>query len=137
MRTARSIALAAAVATIPACTRGAPCDAELGPWGEMPDLDMLVGDTVETPLADYFDPRNCVEFAASDDLAVFEVRSSDPAAVAASISGNTVLTTTAVAVADSVRVKVWTTFDDQAARGGDPLFFHEFLVRVRPPPAGR
>ncbi|MDE2764746.1 MAG: hypothetical protein OXQ94_15055 [Gemmatimonadota bacterium] len=46
MRTARNIAMAAVVATIPACGGTAPCDAEFGPWGdELPDLDMLVGDT--------------------------------------------------------------------------------------------
>ena len=57
MNTASHIALAALIATIPACSEnGADCEAEFGPEGEMPDLDMQVGDTVETPLADHFRP---------------------------------------------------------------------------------
>ena len=120
MRTARSIALAAAVATIPACTGGAPCDTYFGyPRGEMPDLDMLVGDTVETPLADYWDSPECI-FGGL----VFEARSSDPAAVAVSVSDtDSVLTTIAIEDTDSVRVTVQSI---------DSGLLHEFLVHVRP-----
>lgn len=104
----------------------------------MQNLDMLVGDTVVTPLADHFDPRNCVEFAGDHSIDIFAATSADPAAVAVSIAADlTTLTIAAVDVADSVRVKVWTLFDDQAAIGRGPRFFHEFFVQVRPPSAGR
>ena len=81
MRTARNIALAAAVATIPACTGAAPCNAEFGPWGEeMPDLEMLAGETVETSLAGHFSPTDCLEgFIADLGDSLFAARSADPA----------------------------------------------------------
>ena len=121
----RSIALAAAVAgTMLACsTGGAPCNAELVIGDDMPDLEVQVGDTVKTDLADYLAPTEC----ALRDWR-FEASSSDPA-VAVSVSRN-VLTTVAIDMADSVRVVVDTEY------AMHPLS-HEFLVRVRPPSAGR
>ena len=131
MRTAGHIALAAVIATIPACSEGgAPCEAEFGPWGEMPDVDMLVGDTVETSLKDYFSPVGCFKFYANDDR-VWVIRSADPAAVAVSVSGG-VLTIAALDVADSARVEVGTDLLDGESRPP-----HEFYVRVRPRPTGR
>ena len=126
MKTARNIALAAAVAAM-ACGGGSPsCVVELGPWGdEMPDLDMLTGDTVKTPLADHFGPVECFEGSGAESI--WMVRSSDPAAVAVSISAEHVLTTVAIDVADSVRVTVGPEYDD-------PEFFHhEFYVSVTAP----
>jgi len=91
--------------------------------GEMPNLDMSVGDTVETPLADYFAPADCLG-------RYWENRSSDSLAVAVSVSDPLVLTTAALDVADSVLVTV--TYDI-----GPEGPSHEFLVWVRPHPTGR
>ena len=127
---ARNIALAAVVAAIPACTGGAaPCEAEFGyPHGEMPDLDMLVGDRVETPLADHFSRPDCFGFFEGGDR-TWEVRSADPAAVAVSVSEH-VLTTVAVEAADSVLVTVKGSEEDMM----DPVAFHDFYVSVTAPP---
>ena len=129
-----TIALAAAVATMTGCWwGGAPCDSEMGyPRGEMPDLDMLVGETVETPLADHFTRPDCIRDSHNESR-YWEARSSDPVAVAVSISADgQTLTTAAVSVADSVRVIVHTTLVDPEV----PELYHEFLVRVRPHPTG-
>ena len=132
MRTARNIALTAVVAATPACTGGAaaPCNAEFGPWGEMPDLEMLAGDTVETSLADHFSPRECLEgLMAHNGNSLFAVRSADPAAVAVSVSEH-VLTTVAIEAADSVLVTVTVSKD---AIGDIPSAFHDFYVSVTAP----
>ena len=139
MRTARSIALAAVVAgAVPGCAEPeimarAPCEAELGPdWlTEMPDLEMQVGDTVRSDLEDYFGPVRCLEsYEERGDHALL-AESSDPAAVAVS-AWYSDLEIVAIGATDSVRVTV----------GTNPAWMmfprdHEFLVRVRPPPAGR
>ena len=124
MRAMRTIALAAAVA---ACggPGDAPCEAELGPVGEMPDLEMHVGDTVEADLRDHFSPPGCLKVGWWDDE--WLVRSADPSAVAVSVSAENILTTAALAVADSVRVSVGLIEDLSG-----PMPPHEFLVRVRP-----
>ncbi len=135
------IALAAA-ATIPACGESAPCDVEFGPWYSggfdgprswvgMPDLDMLVGDVVETPLVDHFRPTGCFESALEDyGDSLFVVRSADPAAVAVSHSGG-VLTTAAMADADSVLVTVAVFYHQNGDFGPDHLDYrHEFHVSV-------
>ena len=135
MRTARDIALAAAVATIPGCWwGGGNCVVEMGrPMGEMPDLDMLVWETAETPLADHFSNPDCIRDS-HNRSSFWEARSSDPAAVAVSISADgQTLTTAAVSVADSVRVTVRSIFKDPEF----PELYHEFLVRVRPRPPHR
>lgn len=126
MKTVRSIALIAAAATTAGCWwAGASCDTELHSVGEMPDLDMHVGDTVETDLRDYFRPVECIQ----DGFPPWFVDWSDSAAVAVSAPvGSETLTTAALAAADSVRVTVY-----------DGLLYpnpHEFLVRVRPPVDG-
>lgn len=128
MRTARNIALVVAVATMAACTGGpAPCGAEFGdPHGEMPDLYMLAGDTVETSLVDHFSAPDCSRFYEGGDE-TWEVRSADPAAVAVSVSEH-VLTTVAIEAADSVRVTVKAEEDRF-----DPVAFHEFFVSVTAP----
>ena len=120
-----SIALAAIVQ---ACTtaKGGPCFIDIYPVGdEMPDLDMLVGDTVETPLEDHFSNADsgCIR---SHAYQLFEASSSDPSAVAVSILDFPVLRTVALAEADSVRVVV--VYAEDVDTGID----HEFLVRVRP-----
>ena len=132
MRTARHIALAAIVAAIPACAGSAPCQGEFGgyPWGEMPDLDMLVGETVETEVWRHFLPPDCQVFFSTG----FMAESADPAAVAVSAT-DSLLTAVALAVADSVRVTVWPVIDGPL----DPQYvaeqyFHEFHVRIRPRP---
>ena len=131
MRAAIAImTLAAAVAT--ACSEvGAPCDFEFGPTHGMPDLEMLVGDTVETDLRDHFGRVECSNFFTLHEE-IWLVRSSDPSAVAVSKAG-AVLTTVALAVADSVRVTVGVVGLVDHRDEDDPP--HEFLVRVRP--AGR
>ena len=129
MRGVGSIALAAVVAgTVVACTgdtMGAPCEFRLGPLpdSEMPDLDMLVADTVKASLKDYFYSRDCIEDAEEHGYSIFAARSADPAAVAVSIADVTTLEIAAIDVADSVRVTV------AATTTADPLP-HEFLVRV-------
>jgi len=137
-KTIAGIALAAGVATVLACGGGSsphPC-LMFGAWGEMPDLDMLAGDTVETSLLDHFVPRDCIEWAFADDGdKIFAARSADPAAVAVSISGG-VLTTAAIAAADSVLVTVaLTEWATAIALVDDPSVVHEFHVSVteRPP----
>ncbi len=139
MRTARDILLAAVVATIAGCSPGgAPCDAEMGwPKREMPDLDMLVGETAETPLADHFSRAECIRSGHSES-SDWEVESSDPAAVAVSVSADgQTLTTAAVSVADSVRVTVQSIFTVEPLKPENPDAYHEFFVRVRPRPPGR
>ena len=126
--TTRSIALAAAVATIPACTGGEPCDNVVGsPYPrEILDVDMLVGDTVEMPLKGHFYlPPECVANHSHPDYAIFEVTSAEPAAVAVSMADLTTLAIAALEVSDSVRVTVVGVF--HAPDG------HRFLVRVRAP----
>ena len=116
-------ALAAAVATA-SC---APCNAEMGwPLGEMPDLDMLVGDTVRTSLLDHFSLAKCLE-GYGDEIWLVQA---DPA-VAVSVSDH-VLTTVALAVADSVPVEVWSTetYDGNLPVTRHPSQVHEFVVRV-------
>ena len=107
MRTTLNVALIAAVAATAGCGPGgsAPCDVLVGhpvgnPHREMPDLDMLAGDTVEIPLGRYLSiPPEC------SGNGLLEARSSDPAAVAVWIADDlTTLAVAAVAVADSVRV---------------------------------
>ena len=123
MRTLASIALAAIVATT-ACTTagGGPCYISIDPMlaDEMPDLDMLVGDTVETPLEDHFynADSGCIRAQA---YGLFDAQSSVPSAVAVSILDSPFLRTIALDVADSVRVTV--------AAWDSPS--HEFVVRVR------
>jgi len=125
MRTILSVALAAVVAAVPACTGGEPCDTATGiPLREMPDVDMRVGDTMEIPLKGHFSlPPGCVASAPEDTI--FETTSANPAAVAVSMAEITTLEIAALEVADSVRVTVGAIF---FAPDGDG---HEFLVRVR------
>ena len=121
MKTIRIISLAAVVATTAGCWwERASCSVEFGyARGEMPNLDMRVGDTV-----DYFNIPRCIQVGS------IEARSGDPAAVAVSLSGDArTLTTAAVSVADSVRVTVTAL--------SFPNGSHEFFVWVRPPSAGR
>ena len=128
-----AIAIMTLAATIAACSEVPPCTVEFGPKRTgMPDLDMLVGDTVETPLADHFGPDECSSLFTREDIWI--VRSSDPSAVAVSKAG-AVLEIMALEVADSVRVTVGVVGIVDHRDEDDPP--HEFLVRVRPPPAGR
>lgn len=122
MRTAIAIMALAAAA---ACSEpgGVPCGVEVGAWGEMPDLEMHVGDTVEVPLGDHFRPEGCIELMTDDDW-FWIVRSADPSAVAVSRVG-TALEIAALEVADSVRVTV-------GAATSAPERLHGFLVRVLP-----
>ncbi len=133
MRTTIGIALAAALVETTACRGGSPpCFLELGPWGdEMPDLEMLVGDTVEVDLGDHFSPHDCINY---EDNRSFAARSSDPSAVAVSVSSNSaVLTTAALDVADSVRVTVWLPYQELVDGVPNPDFLHDFYVSVTAP----
>ena len=143
-KTIAGVALAAA-ATIPACGEDSGGCMLFGPWGEMPDLVMMAGDTVETSLADHFSPRDCFDlFLADYGDRLFEARSSDPAAVAVSASG-AVLTMIAIDAADSVLVNVGPELLADHRRDGcirrpgsrcrsDPGYFHNFYVSVTGPP---
>lgn len=112
----------AAVALAAAACSGEPpppCKDTFAPTSYMPDLDMQVGDTVTTDLANHFGPYYCTLGYADE----FEAGSADPA-VSVSAGGG-VLTTIAVEEADSVRVTVGVT---EYRR--DPTAFHEFFVSV-------
>ena len=94
------------------------------PLREMPDVDMLVGDTMVVPLKGHFSlPPGCVEILSADGLGIFKATSSDPGAVAASMADITTLEIAALDAADSVRVTVVSELNLGAA--------HEFAVRVR------
>jgi len=143
-KTIAGIALAAGVATVLACGGGSsphPC-LMFGAWGEMPDLDMLAGDTVETSLLDHFAPRECFNEDLQAAYGDFAARSADPAAVAVSVS-EYVLTTIAIAAMDSVLVNVglelWIDSGGCIRQPGsrcysDPDHNHNFLVSVKGPP---
>ena len=132
MRTAAmGMVLAAVVAVASACTGGgAPCEAEFGyPHGDMPDLDMLVGDTVKTPLVNHFSRPDCFGGFEGGN-GTWEIRSDDPAAVAVSVSEH-VLTTVALKVTDSVRVTVKGSEEEMMDPGCLPRF-----LRVGSGPGG-
>jgi len=126
LKTIISVALAAVVAGVSACTKLCDIENTVSSRGiEMPDLDMLVGDTVEVDLGGYYDFNpGCLE-AYRDydrDAALFEVTSADPA-VAVSIAADlTTLKIAALAAADSVRVTVVSVGPDHD---------QEFVVRAR------
>ena len=127
MKTTISVALAAIVAAVPACTGGAGCNVVNAPPKrgiEMPDLDMPVGNTMEVDLGDYYDLiPGCVEDYRDRGLDVFEAMSADPAAVAVSIAADlTTLEIAALEAADSVRVTVVSIDQDHR---------QDFFVRVR------
>ena len=128
MKTFISVALAAIVAAVPACTGGAACNVENAPPKrgiEMPDLDMPAGERVEVDLGGYYDLiPGCVEDYRDRGLDVFEAMSADPAAVAVSIAADlTTLEIAALEAADSVRVTV-VSIEQEAHR-------QDFFVRVR------
>ncbi|MCE2399233.1 MAG: hypothetical protein J4F34_09455 [Gemmatimonadetes bacterium] len=145
MRAMGGFALALVAAAAATSSGGcASCQLSLGgePYGEMPDLDMQVGDTVVTEVWRYFLPEQCQgEIPFSEGHAA---DLDDSAAVAVS-AGAELLTIVALGVADSVRVRVWSTMGGEWDRGpvsgvprsGTVPNFHEFHVRVRPRPAGR
>ena len=97
--------------------------------GEMPDLDMLIGDTVETSLADHFG-HPC----GGDDELSYTASSAD-SAVTVSISETDDLTTVAIAAADSVRVNVTAT--DTADRVAAHVYYVSAEQPNRAPEVGR
>lgn len=132
-----SVAAAALVAIIAGCGLlgegdGAPCEANMGyPRGTMPDIDIVVGQSIKTPLLGHFSRPECMERRGDS---IWLLQSSDSAVVAVSVSDH-VLTTAGLGVGHSIVVRVgpdWSLF-------ADPLenYAHEFLVRVRPHPAER
>ena len=127
MRMRAAIGIMVLAAAIAAC--GEPdvgCDVSLWPSHPIPDLEMQVGDTVETDLRGHYGSKECVE-GWSDRNDVWVVQSADPSAVAVSVSvSEAVLVIAALAVADSVRVTVELT-DANVFWADDPP--HEFLVR--------
>ena len=130
-----SIALAAIAAT--ACTGGGtpPCSVEFGPRGPgMPDLGMHIGDTARSDLLDHFGSRDCrLETPWTKSWSLWELRSSDSAAVAVSVSAEHVLETIALEVADSVLVRVHGAYHPPTDDFYDEALVHEFAVRVRAP----
>ena len=127
---ATGVALAAAVATGTAC--GTECWVGI-PVREMPDVDMLAGDTIDIDLEDYYiSGEGCVEALRDydhDAPTLFAAESSDPAAVAVSIADDlTTLEIAALEAADSVRVAVRSAI----GTGGGQVF----LVRIRAPVDG-
>ena len=140
MRTAMTMGGIGLVAVATAATFTGGCaSCQLSQWmayGEIPDLDMAVGDTVEIEVWRHFLPEECQEDPFSEG---FVVKSSDSAAVAVETDGY-FLTIVALDVADSVSVVVWSPMDGHdgpswgsgegkwATRGNA----HEFRVRVRP-----
>ena len=145
------VGLVAAVATSISAGGCASCYLSEGglPHGEMPDLDMVVGDTVEIEVWRHFLPEECqgpgldARFPKGFSTGPHAAKSSDSAAVAVS-AGDYLLTIVARDVADSVHVVVWSTMGGRrprpsrgVKRSGTNDNFHEFRVRVRPRPAGR
>ena len=141
MGTARHIALPAVVAAMPACTTGVEC--VFGePWREMPDVEMLAGETMEIDIGYHFvSDRGCIEGArrrGNSDL--FEA-TSHGSEVAVSIADDlTTLELVALEATGSVRVTVVSidfppvVFRVPTARlapGYGPDGY-EFFVRVRP-----
>lgn len=145
-----AVGCAALAAAVAASAGGcASCLLEAGgyAWGEMPDLDMLVGDTVEIEVWRHFVPEECQgpgldsRFPEGWASGPFAAEWSDSAAVAVSVGDDYPyhLTVAALGAADTVRVYVWQPWLMGDRRPG-PLYpnrYHEFQVRVRPPPAGR
>ncbi len=133
MKTLASIALAATVATTACTTKSSTptCESIIGLWGEMPDLGVLVGDTVEISLEDHFRPVRCLKHYADHDR-YWAVQSADSSAVAVARAG-AILEVTTLAVADSVHVTVdLHPFGDVGAPDPFDVQRHEFFVRVRP-----
>ena len=144
MRRARSVALATAVAgamlgcTGPESTEGASCEAWLGARGDgMPDLEMQVGDAARVSLKGHFGPVGCLElweYHHPGEVYIYKVGSSDPAAVAVSVSGGDLETAAleivAIGVADSVRVAVAASAPKTASSAFRYPRNHEFLVSV-------
>ncbi len=140
MKTVASVALAAVVAAVPACWHtGVGCESATGDplrtdgnrspiERELPDRDMLVGDTVEVDLGDYYSlPPECVESYRDDDrddglVVIFEATSSGPAVTVWIAADLTTLGIAALEAADSVRVTVVSVLPDHS---------QEFVVRVR------
>ena len=115
----------ATVEYCPGCVRDAPCIDRVGfPVREIPDVDMRVGDTMEQSLKGHFSlPPECVAEYRHPDDAIFEVTSSDSAAVAVSMADLTTVEIVALEVTESVRVTV-------VGVDHDPGHSREFLVRV-------
>lgn len=143
----RGIGLAAVVAaTSSSCQVFASCQLSSAGYahGEMPDVEMFVGDTIEIEVWRHFLPEWCQEERFSTGHAALH---SDSAAISVS-AGDYVLTIAALDVADSVRVAVWSTADgfqdhpqtfEDLREAADGLWalYHDFNVSVRPRPAGR
>lgn len=124
-----SIALATVAATTACSTPGSVvCEAVHRAWGDgMPDLEMHVGDTARSDLRDHYRPLYCMETPWTQSWSLWELRSSDSAAVAVSVSAEHVLETIALEVADSVLVHVHVAYHPPHED------FYEFAVRVRAP----
>ena len=90
---------------------------------EMPDLELHVGDTVETDLRDYFQPSVCIP-----GYELWHVTSADSAAVAVSIARGEALVVVALEAADSVLVTVGPA---------EPASDLEFFVSVSASPLPR
>lgn len=114
----------ATVEYCPGCVPDAPCNRVGFPVREIPDVDMRVGETMEQSLKGHFSlPPECVAEYRHPDYAIFEVTSSDSAAVAVSMADLTTVEIVALEVTESVRVTV-------VGVDHDPGHSREFLVRV-------
>jgi len=139
MKTIIGAALAAVVVAVPACWHtGADCNSATGHplrtdgnrspiERELPDRDMLVGDTVKVDLRGYYRlPPGCVEGFRDDPyhgpIPIFEATSSGPAVAVWIAADLTTLGIAAREAADSVRVTVVSVLPDHS---------QEFVVRVR------
>ncbi|MCE2398869.1 MAG: hypothetical protein J4F34_07535 [Gemmatimonadetes bacterium] len=143
MRAVGGFALALAAAAVAAASSGgcASCQLSRGgdPWVEMPDLDIQVGDTVVIDeVWRHFLPERCQgpgldeRFPDGFSTGPHAADSSDSAAVAVSFDDQgELLSIVALGVADSVRVRVWSTMGGAWDLGPSERNFHEFHVRVR------
>ena len=100
-----------------------PCEFPPLAINEMPDKALLVGDTVETNLLEYFD-HLCRDIDARE--LDYMATSREPSAVAVSIT-DTILVVAALAEADSVVVTV------EATDENDSIARHDFYVSVGEP----
>lgn len=134
-----SIVLASAIIAAASRCSYSPCGVHttgvIG--GEMPDVEMLSGDTLPIEVWKHFTDPGCETFHWSMG---FNASSADSTAVRVSTTDSS-LTLIALDVAESVRVAVWPAGDGRGnyhpTEHTRPHLTLDFNVRVLPRPAGR
>lgn len=134
----RNIALATLVTALAACPDMCStfCHTADYPHGEMPDVEMVVGETVGIEVWKHFAIPGCEDDY--DYRAEYLANSADSAAVGVSTT-DSLLVIVGLDVAQWVRVAVWATRDHDGNEypTEDVGRSHVFFVSVRPRPDGR